>query len=60
MSEHTERPAEASPTGLRCWNCGHVEFRVHYTRRRLDAVYRWRECLNCGKRFTTCERRLGV
>lgn len=60
MPEHTERPARDRPAGLHCWNCGHAEFRVQYTRRRPDGIYRRRECLKCGKRFTTCERRLGA
>jgi transcriptional regulator NrdR family protein len=61
MSDPTEPPATpASPVGLRCWRCGHQQFRVVYTRRRLDGLWRRRECLRCGTRFTTCERRLGA
>ncbi len=61
MSDPTEPPATpADLVGLRCWRCGHQQFRVVYTRRRLDGYWRRRECLQCGTRFTTCERRLGA
>ncbi len=61
MSDPTEPPAPpAFPAGLRCWRCGHQQFRVVYTRRRMDGLYRRRECLRCRTRFTTRERRLGA
>jgi transcriptional repressor NrdR len=60
MSDPTPRPATPDPIGLRCWRCGHNQFRVIYTRRRLDELWRRRECLRCGTRFTTYERRLGA
>ena len=57
MSDHNERPGpSAVAVGLRCRRCGHDRFRVVYTRRRLDGLWRRRECRNCGKRFTTYER----
>jgi transcriptional regulator NrdR family protein len=59
MSNPTESPATPlPPVGLRCWNCGHRELRVVYTRHRPDEVQRRRECRRCGKRFTTWERML--
>jgi transcriptional regulator NrdR family protein len=61
MSDRTQPPAdEPIPPGLRCWRYGHDQFRVIYTRRRSDGLQRRRECLQCGTRFTTCERRLGA
>jgi transcriptional regulator NrdR family protein len=61
MSDHSQSPADDPfAPGLRCWRCGHDQFRVIYTRRRLTGLQRRRECLRCGTRFTTCERRLGA
>jgi transcriptional regulator NrdR family protein len=61
MSDRSHSSAnEPVQLGLRCWRCGYDHFRVIYTRRRLDGLRRRRECLQCGTRFTTCERRLGA
>jgi hypothetical protein len=60
-SNQTHGPAiRANNVGLRCWRCGHEQLRIVYTRRCLGGLYRLRECLRCGTRFTTCERRLGA
>ncbi|MEM1348493.1 MAG: transcriptional regulator NrdR [Myxococcota bacterium] len=43
---------------MRCPFCGHTEDKVvdSRTTRAGEAIRRRRECLNCGKRFTTYER----
>lgn len=43
---------------MRCPFCGHIEDRVVDSResREGDAIRRRRECLNCGRRFTSYER----
>jgi len=46
--------------GLECRNCGCRHFRVVYTRYSADSkITRRRQCRNCGKRFTTWEKRIG-
>lgn len=44
---------------MRCPICGHEESKVvdSRTAESQDAIRRRRECLNCGERFTTYERR---
>jgi transcriptional repressor NrdR len=43
---------------MRCLFCGHIEDKVVDSResREGDAIRRRRECLKCGRRFTTYER----
>ncbi|MCS7281235.1 MAG: transcriptional regulator NrdR [Desulfobacterota bacterium] len=43
---------------MKCPYCGHLESRVLDSRltKELDSIKRKRECLKCGKRFTTSER----
>lgn len=43
---------------MRCLYCGHMESKVVDSRSAEDgtAIRRRRECLNCGKRFTTYEK----
>jgi transcriptional repressor NrdR len=43
---------------MRCRFCGHIEDRVVDSResREGDTIRRRRECLNCGRRFTSYER----
>jgi len=43
---------------MRCPFCGHIEDRVVDSResREGDTIRRRRECLNCGRRFTSYER----
>ncbi|MBQ7109399.1 MAG: transcriptional repressor NrdR [Clostridia bacterium] len=43
---------------MRCYFCGHLESKVVDSRSTEDglAIRRRRECLNCGKRFTTYEK----
>ncbi len=43
---------------MRCFYCGHLESKVVDSRSAEDdtAIRRRRECLNCGKRFTTYEK----
>jgi len=41
---------------MRCQFCGHHEQKVVDSREAEDTVRRRRECLKCGKRFTTYER----
>ncbi|MBE5040920.1 transcriptional regulator NrdR [Ructibacterium gallinarum] len=43
---------------MRCYYCGHLESKVVDSRSTEDgtAIRRRRECLNCGKRFTTYEK----
>ncbi len=43
---------------MRCYFCGHLESKVVDSRSAEDgtAIRRRRECLNCGKRFTTYEK----
>lgn len=43
---------------MRCFYCGNMESRVVDSRSTEDgaAIRRRRECLNCGKRFTTYEK----
>jgi hypothetical protein len=46
--------------GLACRHCGCKHFRVIYIRpTRGGRIMRRRECRNCGKRMTTCERAIG-
>ena len=42
--------------GIECPKCGCRHFHVVYTRRGPARVLRRRECRNCGRRITTCER----
>lgn len=44
---------------MRCPKCGHTESKVIDSRssEAQDTIRRRRECLNCGERFTTYERR---
>jgi transcriptional repressor NrdR len=43
---------------MRCPGCGHNEDKVEDSRpaERGDAIRRRRQCLSCGRRFTTYER----
>ena len=43
---------------MRCYYCGHLESKVVDSRSTEDgtAIRRRRECLKCGKRFTTYEK----
>jgi transcriptional repressor NrdR len=41
---------------MRCPFCGHVDTKVTDSREADDGIRRRRECLGCGKRFTTYER----
>lgn len=43
---------------MKCPYCGHLENKVLDSRlsKELDSIKRRRECLKCGKRFTTTER----
>jgi transcriptional repressor NrdR len=43
---------------MRCPFCGHIEDKVVDSResREGDAIRRRRECLKCGRRFTSYER----
>ena len=43
---------------MRCYYCGHLESKVVDSRAAEDgtAIRRRRECLQCGKRFTTYEK----
>ena len=43
---------------MRCFYCGHTESKVVDSRSTEDgqAIRRRRECLQCGKRFTTYEK----
>ena len=43
---------------MRCYFCGHLESKVVDSRSAEDgtAIRRRRECLNCGRRFTTYEK----
>ena len=43
---------------MRCMYCGHIDSKVVDSRSTDDgtAIRRRRECLNCGKRFTTYEK----
>jgi transcriptional repressor NrdR len=46
--------------GICCPRCGHQQFRVIRTRRvHGNVIRRRRECLLCGHRITTHERKLG-
>jgi transcriptional regulator NrdR family protein len=46
--------------GLECRSCGCRHFRVIYTRAGSQGnLVRRRECRNCGRRFTTWEKRIG-
>lgn len=40
---------------MKCPYCGHEESKVNDSRPSEDRIRRRRECLNCGKRFTTYE-----
>lgn len=44
-------------TNMRCMYCGHIDSKVIDSRQTEDgtAIRRRRECINCGKRFTTYE-----
>ena len=42
--------------GIECPKCGCRHSHVVYTRRGPARVLRRRECRNCGRRITTCER----
>lgn len=41
---------------MRCPFCAHEENKVIDTRESADSIRRRRQCLNCGKRYTTYER----
>ena len=43
---------------MKCPSCGYMESKVLDSRisKEMDAIRRRRECLKCGKRFTTAER----
>ena len=43
---------------MKCPSCGYMESKVldSRIRKEMDAIRRRRECLKCGKRFTTAER----
>ncbi len=41
---------------MKCMYCGCVESKVIDSRPTDDAIRRRRECINCGKRFTTYEK----
>jgi transcriptional regulator NrdR family protein len=60
MSYPGSRAGASANVGLRCRHCGRGQLRVLYTRRRLDALVRRRQCLHCGTRVTTAERPLGT
>jgi len=51
-------PALGYPGRMRCPFCGHIEDKVVDSResREGDAIRRRRECLKCGRRFTSYER----
>ena len=55
MGEDGKRD-DAKPRGIECPKCGCRHFHVVYTRRGPARVLRRRECRNCGRRITTCER----
>ena len=40
---------------MRCPHCGHEDSKVVNSRPGEKSIRRRRECLNCGKRFTTYE-----
>src|SRR5687768_15647192 len=41
---------------MRCPYCGHSDTKVTDSREADDGIRRRRECLDCGRRFTTYER----
>src|SRR5919108_681845 len=41
---------------MRCPYCGHTDTKVTDSREADDGIRRRRECLGCGRRFTTYER----
>ena len=41
---------------MRCPHCGHLDTKVTDSRETDDGIRRRRECLGCGRRFTTYER----
>src|SRR3972149_5564624 len=41
---------------MRCPSCGHADTKVTDSREADDGIRRRRECLDCGRRFTTYER----
>jgi transcriptional repressor NrdR len=41
---------------MRCPFCGHLDSKVTDSREAEDGIRRRRECLDCGRRFTTYER----
>jgi transcriptional repressor NrdR len=41
---------------MRCPHCGHLDTKVTDSREADDGIRRRRECLGCGRRFTTYER----
>ena len=43
--------------GIKCPACGHQRSRVVDTRAQGARIYRRRECLHCGHRYTTYEYR---
>jgi transcriptional repressor NrdR len=51
-------PAPGSFPGVRCAACGHLDSKVVDSRQSDDggAIRRRRQCLACGRRFTTFER----
>jgi len=53
----SEKDQPYNNRGLECRRCGCRHFRVIYTRpERGRKILRRRECHNCGKRITTCEK----
>ena len=58
MSEFWEEMTRASVAGVRCPACSALEDKVVDSRLADDgaAIRRRRECLGCGRRFTTFER----
>ncbi len=69
QNQPEERPAlaemqaasdsDGDMSGLRCRKCGCGNFRVDYTRAKLDSIMRKRFCRSCGAHLVTYERAAG-
>jgi transcriptional regulator NrdR family protein len=55
----TKNVEVSNDRGLRCVKCGHGRFKVIYTRARVFAIVRRRQCRNCAARVTTWEKVVG-
>jgi transcription elongation factor Elf1 len=53
-------PKATEKRGLECPRCGCGHFRVVYTRPKVRAILRIRECRYCGRRILTREQQLSA